>query len=622
MSINGPSSDAATDFIRQVLARDSEVRDDIVARIESERFVDVLGRRSTAARARRVIAEAESTTSRSSFPDAAAHAVTLFDIRPSLLVRDDSFELPASPVWRDRLIEAEAVIRRAIPSVGRIDTKNHPHPRIAELAHIGNAWMISENVAVTNRHVAQAFGIRSGQDIQFWSDEMSVCIDFMVDRGDRDTRGFRVARILEIAEDNDADIAFLQFDAHPELPQPLVLDEHYEDEFIVTVGYPAWDPTIPPEIVRHILNDVYDAKRLAPGRIVDAGTENFLRHDASTLKGSSGSVVLSLESGHAVGLQISSSFNSESRALTSARLKDRLSALTLLVPVPATPSMRSPDQNGAASSGRPEDPDGYDPAFLGADFTIPLPGLDSPEARVTTGGGTELAYNHFSIVMHEARRLAICAACNIDGSRLRRIPRTGGFKLDGRLAAEHQWDDGLYRHNPYDREQLVGRSSPVWGDRVTAGKANDDAYFTTNTVPQHIQLNKKIWSGLEDHFLDNADALESRLSVYSGCVFDRADPSYRGARIPREFWKIISYVTAGDDGPVLRSSGFLLDQSPWVRDVQESFAFSAFKTYQLPIREIARRAGLALDVLSRTDALGAEGEVRQRPIPQFSDIVL
>ncbi len=620
MSINRLSNEAATDFIRQVLARDSEVRHDIVSRIEADRFVDVLGRRSTAARARRIIDAAESGSTSPAFPDAAAHAVALFDIRPSLLVRDDSFELPASPVWRDRLIEAESAIRRAIPSVGRIDTKNHPHSRTAEQAHIGSAWMIGENVAVTDRHVAETSGFRSGQDVRFWPDGMSVCIDFVDDCGDEDDRNRHVTRILDITEEVDADFALLKFDAHPDLPRPLILDEYYEDEFIVTIGYPAWDPKIPPEILRYVLNDVYDAKRLAPGRIVDAGTESFFRHDASTLQGSSGSVVLSLETGHAVGLQFSGSFNSESTALTSARLKDRLRALTLIVPVPAGPYAQQFDQGTVAVTGRPEDPGGYDPAFLGAEFTIALPGLGSADATATTSGSTEFAYNHFSIVMHKERRLAICAACNIDGSRLRRTPRRSGFAIDDRLGADYQWDDELYRDNPYDREQLVGRGCPVWGDRATASKSNDDTFFATNTVPQHVQLNKKIWSGLEDHFLDNAEPGESRLSVYSGCVFDDGDPLYRGARIPREFWKIVSFVEARGNDRILRSCGFLLDQSHWVRDVQETFAFNAFKTYQLPIREIARRTGLDLGMLAGADVLAARGESGQRPISQFSDI--
>ncbi len=622
MSNSRPSNEASMDFIRQVLARDTEVRDDIVARIESDRFVDVLGRRSTAMRARRIVESAESASAGPAFPDAAAQAVVLFDIRPSLLVRGDSFELSASTVWRDRLIEAEPAIRKAIPSVGQVAIKDHPHPRIAELAHIGSAWMISENVAVTNRHVARTFGFQAGQDVRFWSDSMSVRIDFHCDRGNGAVNGFHVARILEITQDAEADIAFLQFAASPDLPEPVILDEHYEDEFIVTVGYPEWDPQIPPEMVRHVLNDVYDAKRMAPGRIVDAGTESVFRHDASTLKGSSGSMVLSLETGHAVGLQISGGFSAENQAVTTARLKERLSALALTVQVPSAGNGEAYEIGSRQIAGEPEGPSGYDPAFLGVESSIPMPGLDCPQARTTSGLGTELAYNRFSIVMHETRRLAIAAACNIDGSRLKRIPRKGGFVIDRRLANEHQWDDGLYRHNPYDRGQLIGRCCAAWGDRRTASRANDDTFFFTNTVPQHAQLNRRLWQGLEDHVLDHADAFELRASVFAGCVFDDADPVYRDAKLPRQFWKIVAFTRAHDTARRIRACGFLMDQSHLMRNVQDSFAFGAFKTYQLPIAEIAMRTGLDLGVLAGADVLGDTRPAGPRPISQFSDIVI
>ena len=612
MTTNRPSNETSLDFVRQVLARDTEVRDDIVARVDAHRFVDVLGRRSTATRVRHIVEAAENKSAGPSFPDAAAQAAVLFDIRPSLLIRDDSFELPASPVWRDRLIEAETSIRRAIPAVGRVDLKDHPHPRIAEMAHIGAAWMISETVAVTNRHVARTFGLRQGQEFRFWSDGMTVRLDFRADQRHDEPRDFAVAEILEIADDADADIAFLKLDSDPGLPPPLVLDEHCDGEFIVTIGYPAWDPQIPPEMVRHVLDDVYDGKRLAPGRIIDAGSESVFRHDASTLKGSSGSVVLSLETGNAVGLQMSGAFNAESTAVTTARLKDRLGEMSLTVAVPAAGDDQPVDAGTETIVDEPEAPGGYDPGFLGDGHALPLPGLDQSDA------GGELAYNHFSIVLHRRRRMAISAACNIDGLRLKRIPRRGGFALDGRLGPDQQWDETLYRHNPYDRGQLVGRPCPVWGDRETARRANADTFFLTNVVPQHSQLNRIVWDGLEDHFLDSAQPTDARISVYSGCIFDADDPQYRGAQIPRQFWKVVAFVSP-DDG-TLRAYGFVLDQSHLVRDVQDRVTFGATKTYQLPIAAIASRTGLDLTALEGADALRNVDRTGTRPIAQFGDI--
>jgi hypothetical protein len=80
------------------------------------------------------------------------------------------------------------------------------------------------------------------------------------------------------------------------------------DDFVVTVGYPARDSRVPDqELVKRIFGDVYEKKRLAPGQITDVGVDE-LQHDCSTLGGNSGSPVINLTSGEAVGLHFSGLF--------------------------------------------------------------------------------------------------------------------------------------------------------------------------------------------------------------------------------------------------------------------------------------------------------------------------
>ena len=58
---------------------------------------------------------------------------------------------------------------------------------------------------------------------------------------------------------------------------------------------------------------------------------------------------------------------------------------------------------------------GYDENFLG--IPVPMPRVADPSiVGLLDDGGDILAYEHFSIVMHARRRLALFTAANIDGS--------------------------------------------------------------------------------------------------------------------------------------------------------------------------------------------------------------
>ena len=69
---------------------------------------------------------------------------------------------------------------------------------------------------------------------------------------------------------------------------------------------------------------------------------------------------------------------------------------------------------------------GYLPGFL-EDFGVPVPqptGVRHCDiAPLLDGSGTELKYEHFSVVMSKSRRLAMYVACNINGQRSVKIRR-------------------------------------------------------------------------------------------------------------------------------------------------------------------------------------------------------
>jgi hypothetical protein len=63
--------------------------------------------------------------------------------RPVLLVRNDTFEVPASDTWKAILFPYKSRLDAAIPSVGRVELVSSVPP------YIGTAWMITKEIAVT-----------------------------------------------------------------------------------------------------------------------------------------------------------------------------------------------------------------------------------------------------------------------------------------------------------------------------------------------------------------------------------------------------------------------------------------------------------------------------------------
>ncbi|AZH79753.1 endonuclease [Microbacterium sp. Y-01] len=259
--------------------------------------------------------------------------------------------------------------------------------------------------------------------------------------------------------------------------------------------------------------------------------------------------------------------------------------------------------------------DGYDPGFLAT--TLPLP---RPVQVVRT-----LAYPRFTVLLDPARRLAAVTAVNIDGARLRALPRTGEWRLDPRAAADEQTGPGVYARNDLDRGHLVRRRDPGWGPVETAREASEATFFYPNAAPQAAGFNqsKELWLGLEDHVLSYAETTDQRVSVFTAPVLDAADPPYRGIRIPLRFWKIASWRS--ENG--LAAAGFVLDQSTLIDTREETLAvppLGAFRTFQVPIADVAALTGIALGPLVDADVLtdrGARSTV-WRELDSAGDVIL
>lgn len=259
--------------------------------------------------------------------------------------------------------------------------------------------------------------------------------------------------------------------------------------------------------------------------------------------------------------------------------------------------------------------DGYDPGFLPTPLPLPRP---ADTAR-------SLDYPRFTVLLDPSRRLAAATGVNIDGSTLRDLPRAGDWLLDPRIGDDEQTGPAVYARNDLDRGHLVRRRDPGWGEVDDARAAMEATFFYPNAAPQAAGFNqsKELWLGLEDHVLAYAEATDQRISVFTAPVLGHEDPPYRGIRIPLRFWKIAAWQ--GTEG--LATAGFLLDQSELIdtRDgLLAAAPLGAFRTFQVPVAEIARLTGLDLGRMPAGDVL-EKSAVRAgewRMLSSVDDVVL
>lgn len=244
---------------------------------------------------------------------------------------------------------------------------------------------------------------------------------------------------------------------------------------------------------------------------------------------------------------------------------------------------------------------GYNPNFLGKDFKVDLPKLNEKMEKDVSrmkDGNYVLDYVHFSIVMCKSRGLAYFTAVNIDGENLVKIKRSDDdWCFDTRINIENQYGNEVYNKNDLDRGHLVRRNDPNWGEH--AYQANEDTFHFTNSAPQHKDLNQKIWLGLEDYILKNADKMNIKVSVFTGPVFKEDDMIYRKKfKIPADFWKVVTVVK--DDG-TLSATAYIQTQENMIDDLE--FAYGAYETYQVPVRKIEELTGLDFGDLSKYDPI-------------------
>lgn len=572
---------------------------------------------------------------------ASLEAIILEALRPSLFIREHKIldkneglnSLARSALagmdldFEDRTAfeanraQLEAVAR----SAGRLDIFN------GFRVYAGSGWLVDEDIVVTNRHVAMLFARqnRFGEwkysPGRMASANMTVAFNNVAQVDTEDDDPVNLGDILYIASGHEPDMALIRLKRKPSLaPIVLAAQRTKPGQPVAVVGYPDNDPRQnDPRLITQFFGTRFGVKRFAPGRLMDRtdGTRE-ITYDASTLGGNSGSVILALDEtnglrpGEALGLHFQ---GEEMEANTAVAAHIVAAALRRVRTLVAGGGRDAPIALAAGGAGQvevatsPADAferrNGYDPNFLGV--PVAIPGYANWEADLAwvngNAGDYELAYTNFSVVQNARRRLPLVTAVNIDGNRLRRIPRKGTWRLDGRLKEDEQAGTALYAGNPLDRGHMVRRLDPCWGaerDIEMIRRAEADTFHYTNSAPQHEGLNQKDWVGLEDYILDSAEKYKFLVSVFTGPIFREDDEPMKvgpDIGIPAEFWKV---AVMREPNGKLSATGYILSHGPLIEDLLKTeFVLGQYETYQVPITLIATATNLDFAALVGSDPL-------------------
>jgi endonuclease G, mitochondrial len=575
--------------------------------------------------------------------------------RPPLLIRNDAVvleELPDFPPGTDTKITSA---ERFIPSVGRVEFLNFA------MSWGGTGWVIGADgdsrLVATNRHVAQLVAKRTADGRgTFLRSPVSgarygVSLDFKEEVGSlpAQARPFSVAEVVYLADDAAPDIAVLRI-AGDGLPQPLPLAQDgpaEEGELVAIVGYPAFDSRNNVDDQARYFQDLFDVKRFAPGKVMQPlSGVTTLRHDCTTLGGNSGSPLLSLNRGSVVGLHFAGVYGKENSAVGVATLLELVAAgfrpRSTAGQPPVRPLVEAPT-DGRHSAAQLADRAGYDPAFLGAGFETPWPGLadavitdlarPSDETPAQPG---ELRYTHFGVRFSASRRQPLMTAVNIDGASLVQIKRSNDrWFHDGRIDLARQLGRDDYDDPQIDRGHMVRRQDPNWdpaaapgGPSALATLANGDTFHYTNAALQHSDMNqgKTLWLGLEDLVLESARTHGFRACAFTGPVFGEDDPEIKpGVFAPLEFWKLVVMIDA--DQRKLHATAYLLSQGDMIRrllekrsrtEANEGFVLGPYRTFQISVRDLADATGYDLSVYEAADPLAPAGDDHESTgFPQF-----
>ena len=250
--------------------------------------------------------------------------------RPVLFVEDDFVDVlsPAARDYAATLSHVESEIRTACQAAGRVDDPG------AALGYQGTAWAIGDGLVLTNYHVLQSISRTSARSEGTFTGELKpgVAVDFGAEVGNAPGgRRFPVRRVAAVGRAGEPghahpslkgvnfdglDLAVLELEpvAGQSFPTPVEVARGDDPltkgalasrgRLVYVVGFPGSSRSTTPDVFAALFAGVKGVKRLAPGLltygrgdVADDERRWVIGHDASTLGGSSGSMVIDLEAG-------------------------------------------------------------------------------------------------------------------------------------------------------------------------------------------------------------------------------------------------------------------------------------------------------------------------------------
>ncbi|HEV7682022.1 MAG TPA: DNA/RNA non-specific endonuclease [Pyrinomonadaceae bacterium] len=254
---------------------------------------------------------------------------------------------------------------------------------------------------------------------------------------------------------------------------------------------------------------------------------------------------------------------------------------------------------------------GFVTSFLGVETPLPQVTNQSLIAQMINGQKI-IPYEHFSVVLHKTRKLAIFTAANVDSSTKAKMPDpsksysrkslTGlgdhdfeKWVLDPRVDAAFQIPDNFYTkdNGAFDKGHICRRDDVCFGKTFAqVQRANGDTYHVTNCSPQRGNFNQStksgIWGRLENFIGAQAD--KEQYCIFAGPILSPKDQTFVGTervQLPSEFWKVVCAVK----DQKLQVFAFILKQD--TKDLPLEFAVNAeWKSKQVKLKDLEKRLGI------------------------------
>lgn len=254
---------------------------------------------------------------------------------------------------------------------------------------------------------------------------------------------------------------------------------------------------------------------------------------------------------------------------------------------------------------------GFSSKFLGIETPLPKV-IDQKLVAPMKDGDKVIPYEHFCVVLHKNRKLAIFTASNVDGSAKAKKPEAGHkytrkeltglndgemekWVIDTRVDEKYQIPDKFYTkdNGAFDKGHIVRREDVCWGTSFAqVQRANGDTFHVTNCSPQRGNFNQSgkdgIWGKLENFIGSQAD--KEKYCIFAGPVLAGDDETFPGtekAKIPRRFWKVVCAVASKK----LQVFAFVLEQD--LEGLPLEFQVTAeWKHEQVRLKDLEKLIGI------------------------------